>query len=619
MCNLIEITMNQARHRMHRPCFIVASTVICGLLTLNQIFTAATASAADLFSEDFEGLTLKPVVTFDSEIRSREAWTDIPPAGWTVDNSGVATANDPNSGVFEFEGWRFLDKDWWISTSGDQARSKFASARGIVAVADPDEWDDFPAVSGLPSPDDQGGCDPDNLSSCFSAKLKTPAISLAGVGANQAKAFFHSSWRDEDDQKASLKAIYDNGTTLDLLPLAQGGVGHWESEKTVSDGMGGTVPNPYFKDDAVNEGLTVDLMNPAGATSVQLEFRVYDARNDWWWAIDNLQVFTGAAPAADGVLRATIDRGTGAVKIVNNTGSAVNLRGYSIVSSAGTFDEAGAAFLSDADPNWLQATQLGDASNDLSEIHLTSDVLSNQEQIAFGNVWVKFYRDIGADIESTPDVSFEYLTAESDEPVQGIVEFTGNGGNSYQFLDLNYSGAIEIGDWLAFKAGFGVSLTGRTEAQALQSRRLGQRRAAHRARFHRLCQWVRRRLGKRVVCPGFGRRSRAEFYSARLLRCRTCWRNEATKPNLPSAAAHRGVCCAGRRDRVVRCARSTCIIQRKLREPDPGAKSRRNTCRLQCLDQHATDGLDDRQQRNSWHWESHDRRREGMGRLVVPQ
>lgn len=410
--------------------------------------TANVARAIDLFSADFEGLALKPVVTFDSEIRSRSAWTDIPPAGWTVDNSGVSTANDPDSGVLEFEGWRFVDKDWWIATSGDQARSKFANGRGIIAVADPDEWDDFPAVSGVPSPDDVGP---------FDAKLKTPPISLAGVGVNEAKAFFHSSWRDEDTQKASLRAIYNNGTTIDLF--------QWESQPTISDGIGGTIPNPKFKDDAVNEALTINLMNPAGASSVQLEFRVFDARNDWWWAIDNLQVFTGAAPAADGVLRAVIDRTTGAVRIVNNTGKTVNLRGYSLVSAAGTFNEAGAAFLSAGDSNWLRATQFSDTSNDLSEIHLTSAPFANQAQINFGNAWLKFYRDAGADIESSPDIRFEYLTAESNKPVQGILEFTGNGGNSFQFLDLNYSGAIEIGDWLAFKAGFTVPLTGLPEAQ----------------------------------------------------------------------------------------------------------------------------------------------------------
>jgi len=410
---------------------------VWGLITIN-LGMAVPSFAVDLFSEDFDDLTLGPVVTFDSEIRSRNAWTEVPPTGWTVNDSGVPTVGNPSSGVKEFEGWSFVDKDWWITTSGGQDREFFSNARGIVAVADPDEWDDFPSFT--PSPDDLGSYD---------AKLRTPSIALGGIGANQAKVFFHSSWRPEDDQKASLTAFYNTGASVELF--------RWESRENISDGVGGTIPNLNFKDDAPNEGLTYDLQNPAGATSVQLEFRVFDAANDWWWAFDNLQVFTGDAPASDGALRAIVDRLTGNVRIVNQTGSAVQLRGYSIRSNAGVFDEANAAFLADSDPNWIQATRLGDPANDLSEIHLTSAALANQGQINFGNVWQKFYRD-------SSDIHFDYLIEGSDQPIQGILEISGNGGESYDFLDLNYSGEVEIGDWLAFKAGFGTPLLDLPEA-----------------------------------------------------------------------------------------------------------------------------------------------------------
>lgn len=406
-----------------------------GICSLALALLPTPSLAVDLFSEDFNDLTLGPVVTFASEIRSRAAWTEVPPTGWTNDDSGVPTDGNANSGADEFEGWSFVDKDWWIATAGNQDRGLFSNASGIIAVADPDEWDDF----GFPAPSSLGS---------FDAKLTSPSIALGGVGVNQAKVFLHSSWRPEDNQKASLTAKYNNGANVEIF--------RWESKEKIDDGLGGEIPNPKFKDDAPNEGLTFDLANPAGASSVQLEFRVFDASNDWWWAFDNLQVFTGTAPSADGVLRAIIDRTTSSVKIVNNTGAAVDLRGYSLRSSAGAFEEADAAFLSDNDPNWLQATRLGDPANDLSEIHLTSGTLANQAQINFGNVWRKFHRD-------SSDVHFEYLVEGSDEPVQGILEFTGNGDESFEFLDLNYNGDVEIGDWLKFKQGFGVSLTGQPE------------------------------------------------------------------------------------------------------------------------------------------------------------
>lgn len=159
-----------------------------GLLAAALASQSASALAVDLFSEDFDDLTLGPVVTFASEIRNRAAWTEVPPTGWTNDDSGVPTDGNANSGADEFEGWSFVDKDWWIATAGNQDRDLFSNASGIVAVADPDEWDDF----GFPAPSSLGS---------FDAKLTSPSIALGGVGVNQAKVFFHSSWRPEDDQK----------------------------------------------------------------------------------------------------------------------------------------------------------------------------------------------------------------------------------------------------------------------------------------------------------------------------------------------------------------------------------------------------------------------------------
>ncbi len=55
----------------------------------------------------------------------------------------------------------------------------------------------------------------------------------------------------------------------------------WESE--------GTNPTA-FKTDATNEEVTVNLNNPAGAQIMIVTFGVTDADNNWWWAIDNIEV-----------------------------------------------------------------------------------------------------------------------------------------------------------------------------------------------------------------------------------------------------------------------------------------------------------------------------------------
>ena len=415
-------------------------------LAIAQISSLAllsgSAHAVDLLTENFEGLTLTPVVTFDSEVRSRAAWTKSVPVGagvegtWSVDDSLMpAQATGSNLiGVTEFEGWTFVDKDWWINTAGDQDRSGFVSASGKIAVADPDEWDDFgtvgPASTGL-----------------YDTTMRISKIPLQGIAANTAKLFFHSSWRPEDAQKASLTVKYNDpgATTIELF--------RWTSQEV----------DPTFKPDAVNEAVNLNLMNPANASEATLEFRLYDAGNDWWWAVDNINMFTGASPASDGALRLTIDRGTGQVSIANNTSSTINMRGYSIRSNFGTLDENVATYLGDTNVNW----QILDSPehSELSEGYIPNQYAvptfaSNPTlgKISLGASWRKYHEDIS-------DITFQYLVAGSDKPVNGIIEFVGNSGVSFDPLDLNFNGSIEIGDYAAFLAGYNVNLTGKTRAQ----------------------------------------------------------------------------------------------------------------------------------------------------------
>ena len=313
--------------------------------------------------------------------------------------------SDPAIGVTEFEGWTVVDKNWWVTTSEDQGRSGFLSGTGKVAVADSDEHDD----KGSPA-------------APYDVKLSTPSISLMGSAANTVNVKFLSAWNPEGNMKGTLTARYNTGSNVEVL--------RWDS-----------AAGPNFHPLSINETVTLPLQNPAGATSVALDFRLFDADNNWYWAFDNVQVYTGTAP--DLALRAIVDRGTGNVRIVNNTGQDVSLRGYSVRSAAGAFNEANATFLADSNPNWVQLTT-PHATSDLSEGHLASANLANGGIINFGdNVWRKFYQD-------TADTSFQYLVAGNGNPIPGIIEFTGNAGASFPFIDLNFSGGIESGDWDTF-------------------------------------------------------------------------------------------------------------------------------------------------------------------------
>ncbi|MCP4640694.1 MAG: hypothetical protein GY851_09690, partial [bacterium] len=41
---------------------------------------------------------------------------------------------------------------------------------------------------------------------------------------------------------------------------------------------------------ATNEAVAVGITVPEGAQNMVVTFGLYDAGNDWWWAIDNVDV-----------------------------------------------------------------------------------------------------------------------------------------------------------------------------------------------------------------------------------------------------------------------------------------------------------------------------------------
>ena len=220
-----------------------------------EVSGTAGGSVVSLFTEDFESVPLGAPVD-EALPPIGNYWTHTPPAGWINDDSGVPGAGTDLDGVTEWAGWSFVTKDWWVDVAEDQQRSQFILGDGTVAVADPDEWDDMAHADGL-----------------FNAFLATPVIDIAGAEAGSLQLLFSSSWRQEDTQTATVTVSYDGGDP-DIVLL-------WESE----------LGDPAFlKADATNEQVTVDLNNPEGAQTVVVTFGMVDAGNDWWWAIDNVEV-----------------------------------------------------------------------------------------------------------------------------------------------------------------------------------------------------------------------------------------------------------------------------------------------------------------------------------------
>jgi hypothetical protein len=231
---------------------------------------------AALFWEDFEELTLQDSV--EEPVSGTNVWTPVPPSEWTVDNSRMPGYGDPeNDGRTEWAGWTFAKKSFWISAD-NQTRDQFTLGTGVLAIADPDEWDD----AAHPTTDENGN------SLYYYSFLKTPPIDITGMTANAVFVKFDSSWRPEgfddwggtNNQTGTLTVSYDGGPPIEIL--------HYDSQE------GG----PFYKPDSQNEPVFLQLSNPTGATNMVLTFGLTKAANDWWWAFDNLEVNAGAvAPA----------------------------------------------------------------------------------------------------------------------------------------------------------------------------------------------------------------------------------------------------------------------------------------------------------------------------------
>ncbi|MHC4322726.1 MAG: LamG domain-containing protein, partial [Planctomycetota bacterium] len=216
-------------------------------------FPKGAAPPIRVFSEKFDGVTLLPSV---DEAPPGDFWSKTPPDGWAIDDSQMAGFGDPaTDGVTDWAGWSFADKDWWVQVAGDQERSTFELGTGVVAIADPDEWDDLPHTDGT-----------------FNSFLDTTAIDISGVDAGTIDLKFDSSWRPEAQQTAEIAVSFDGGAWVQVML--------WES------GSG----SPNYHDHTTSETVTVSIDNPAGAQSMVVSFGLFNAGNNWWWAIDNIEV-----------------------------------------------------------------------------------------------------------------------------------------------------------------------------------------------------------------------------------------------------------------------------------------------------------------------------------------
>lgn len=222
--------------------------------------------AGILYSENFDSMPLGPnveegMITGAGSPRPvPNVWTKTPPTGWTVDDSQMqGLGNSQTDGVVEWAGWSFADPRWWAFTAENQNRQNFLMGGGGVAITDPDEWDDL------------------TRSGPYNSFLLSPQIPIAAAAGADLELRFDSSWRPESPQKAVFLVSYGGAFTE---------VFRWE----------GPEDSAFFHPDSENETRYVTLSPPAGAQKVQFKLATMDAGNNWWWAIDNVVLYTGGEP-----------------------------------------------------------------------------------------------------------------------------------------------------------------------------------------------------------------------------------------------------------------------------------------------------------------------------------
>jgi hypothetical protein len=183
------------------------------------------------------------------------------PIGWTIDSTPEGREDIPEYA----NGWTFMDKNFWINQQGNQDRNVYTKGQNVVAIVDPDAFDDFVDINADSNP--------------LETFLVAPVINLTGVSSDSVKINFDSSFRPY-----SLAPDMNPGMT-GLVDVSFDGGTSWTNLLTLDVLTSG--PNSTL--DRADESVSLDVANP-GSGEMLIRFGMVNAGNDWWWAFDNLEV-----------------------------------------------------------------------------------------------------------------------------------------------------------------------------------------------------------------------------------------------------------------------------------------------------------------------------------------
>jgi hypothetical protein len=161
----------------------------------------------------------------------------------------------------------------------------------------------------------------------------------------------------------------------------------------------------------------------------------------------------------------TVNRETGSLALSNPTGAAANIRGYAVLSAAGSLNPVGITPIAghydkapggdgSFDPNnsWQVTSPVGSRTSFSEASAGTAAAWADNQTVSLSpsGGWIKSpFEDLRLSI-----------TLDSGVIVPGAVSYIGNGGQAFARSDLNTDGAVDGNDWLVFLANNLTNLSG---------------------------------------------------------------------------------------------------------------------------------------------------------------
>ncbi|AKU19009.1 alkaline phosphatase family protein [Luteipulveratus mongoliensis] len=202
-------------------------------------------------TESFDTVrTTRGVVDEPAKPAGSGGWSHTLPSGW-------ARTNKVTGGTTEFCGWNLMTGEFWATSQEGQGRGSFVRGRDTIAVADTHEWN----RTGSPA----------RAGQTYDSTLWSP---WKAVGHDRSLTLsYESHYRQlaSGRQKAQVVAQFDNGTSQIL----------WSADAADGDRF----------DISAHSSLPISV--PAGATQVRVGWRLFDAGDNGYWAIDAPRITKG--------------------------------------------------------------------------------------------------------------------------------------------------------------------------------------------------------------------------------------------------------------------------------------------------------------------------------------